>query len=116
MGGDVMHVPAAGVLQWAFMPAIWALARNSRSDEATVRGTLGTLPRLLDHVDALLTEGTIGGAQPNAADFQILAGVRVLLEFEDLRELVESRPSAAPARGLFPTWIGPMPRGLPMPS
>jgi glutathione S-transferase len=116
MGGDVMHVPAAGLLQWAFMPAIWALARNSHSDEATVRETLGRLPRLLDHVDALLAEGTIGGEQPNAADFQILSGVRVLLEFEDLRDLVESRLSAAPARALFPRWIGPIPRGLPMPS
>lgn len=116
MGGDVMHVPAAGLLQWAFMPAIWALARNSHADEATVRDTLGRLPGLLDQVDALMAEGTIGGDQPNAADFQILAGVRVLLEFEDLRDLVESRPSAAAARRLFPDWIGPIPGGLPAPS
>ena len=47
-----MHVPAAGLLQWAFMPAIWALARNSHADEATVRETLTRLPRLLDRVDS----------------------------------------------------------------
>ena len=116
MGTDVMHVPAAGLLEWAFMPAIWTLARNSHSDEATVRETLGRLPGLLDHVDALIADGTIGAEQPNAADFQILAGVRVLLEFEDLRDLVESRPSAARARRLFPEWIGPIPGELPPPS
>jgi glutathione S-transferase len=113
MGADVMHMPAAGLLQWAFMPAIWALARNSHADEETVRETLGRLTELLDHVDALLAEGTIGGEQPNAADFQVLAGVRVLLEFEDLAHVVGGRPCAAAARSLFPTWIGPIPRGLP---
>jgi glutathione S-transferase len=113
MGADVMHLPAAGLLQWAFMPAIWALARNSHADEATVRETIRRLPSLLDHVDALLAEGTIGGEQPNAADFQILAGVRVLCEFENLRPLLEWRPCAVAARALFPDWIGPIPRGLP---
>ena len=116
MGTDVMHVPAAGLLEWAFMPAIWTLARNSHSDEATVRETLGRLPGLLDHVDALIADGTIGAEQPNAGDFQILAGVRLLLEFEDLRDLVESRPNAARARRLFPEWIGPIPGELPPPS
>jgi len=116
MGADVMHMPAAGLLQWAFMPAIWALARNSHADEATVRETLTRLPGLLDHVDALIAEGTIGADQPNAADFQILAGVRVLLEFEDLRDIVEGRPSGDPARRLFPEWIGPIPGELPPPS
>jgi glutathione S-transferase len=116
MGADVMHLPAAGLLQWAFMPAIWALARNSHADEATVRETLTRLPGLLDHVDALIAEGTIGADQPNAADFQILAGVRVLLEFEDLRDIVEGRPSGDPARRLFPEWIGPIPGELPPPS
>jgi len=35
--------------------------------------TLGRLRGLLDHVDALVAEGTIGGEQPNAADFQVLS-------------------------------------------
>jgi hypothetical protein len=39
--------------------------------------------------------------------------VRVLLEFEDLRKLVEERPSAAAARRLYPHWAGPIPAGLP---
>ena len=70
-------------------------------------------PAQLDHVDALVAGGTIGGERPNAADFQILAGVRVLCEFEELAHLVEGRPCEAAARRLFPDWTGPVPRGLP---
>jgi glutathione S-transferase len=114
MGRDVMRVPAAGLVQAPFLPAIAGLARVSHADEATVRETIRRLPGLLDHVDGLLADGTIGGDQPNAADFQILSGVRVLLEFEDLGHLIEGRPCVAAARSLFPTWIGPIPRGLPL--
>jgi glutathione S-transferase len=69
---------------------------------------------LLDRVDALIAEGTMGGAAPNAADFQILSSVRVLLEFEELRNLLEGRPCAPAARLLFSDWVGPMPSGLPV--
>jgi glutathione S-transferase len=112
MGAEVMRLPGSGVLQWFFMPAIATLARNSHADEATVRDTVARLPGQLDHVDALIAAGTIGARPPNAADFQILSGVRVLLEIEDVAALAEGRPCAAAARALFPDWVGPMPRGL----
>jgi hypothetical protein len=95
------------------MPAIGALARVSHADEATARETLVRLPELLDRVDALIGERTIGGEQPNAADFQILSGVRALLEFEHLARLGEGRPCATAARRLFPDWDGPIPGDLP---
>ncbi len=114
MGTEVMRVPAARLVQVLFMPAIGALARVSHADEATVRETLVRLPGLLDRVDALIAEGTIGGERPNAADFQILSGVRVLLEFEDLAGLGEERPCATAARRLFPDWEGPIPGDLPL--
>ena len=113
MGSEVMRVPASRALQFAFLPAARRLAGLSHAYETTVRDTVARLPELLDHVDALLAEGTIGGAQPNAADFQILAGVRVLLEFEDLGPLLEGRPCAPAARRLFPDWLGPIPGRLP---
>jgi glutathione S-transferase len=78
-----------------------------------VHSALERLPNLLDRVDGLLDEGTIGATAPNAADFQILSSVRVLLEFEDLAPLIEGRPCAPAARLLFPGWAGPIPRGLP---
>jgi glutathione S-transferase len=112
MGSEVMRIPGAGLVQWLFMPAIAALARNSHADTPSVGDTLAQLPELLDHVDQLLADGTIGGEHPNAADFQILAGVRVLGEFEDLAALLDGRPCDAAARALFPEWVGPIPRGL----
>jgi hypothetical protein len=65
-------------------------------------------------VDALIADGTIGSGRPNAADFQILASVRVLLEFDDLGQLLEGRACAPLARLLYPNWHGPLPRGLPV--
>ena len=113
VGGDVIGLPGGRVLQFAFLPVIRQLARISHADEATVRATVADLPALLDHVDGLIENGTIGGGQPNAADFQILASVRVLLEFEDLGHLLEGRRCAPAARLLYPDWDGPIPRGLP---
>ena len=114
VGGDVIGLPGGRVLQFAFLPVIGQLARISHADEATVRATVRDLPALLDHVDALMSDGTIGGSEPNAADFQILASVRVLLEFEDLRHLLEGRACAPAARLLYPDWEGPIPSGLPL--
>ncbi len=113
VGSDVIGLPGGRVLQFAFLPVIGQLARISHADEATVRATVRDLPALLDRVDALISDGTIGGARPNAADFQILASVRVLLEFEDLGHLLEGRPCAPAARLLYPDWAGPIPGGLP---
>ena len=114
VGSDVIGLPGGRVLQFAFLPVIGQLARISHADEATVRATVRDLPALLDHVDALIADGTIGGAEPNAADFQILASVRVLLEFEDLGHLLEGRACAPAARLLYPDWEGPIPSGLPL--
>jgi len=113
MGTEVMGLPGAPALVPFFMPAIRRLAEISHADEARVRTTIAGVPAVLDRVDALIAEGTIGGATPNAADFQILSSVRVLLEFEDLRHLVEGRACARAARLLFPDWAGPIPCGLP---
>jgi glutathione S-transferase len=62
-----------------------------------VRRTVGALPSLLDHVEKLLDEGTIGGKQRNAADFQIGTSVRLLMTFEDLAPAMEGRKAAPPS-------------------
>jgi len=113
MGSEVMRVPGAAVIAPLFMPAIRRLAAISHADDARVRADIERLPELLDQVDRLVADGTIGGAEPNAADFQILASVRVLLEFEDLGGLLEGRACVPAARLLYPDWAGPIPRGLP---
>ncbi len=65
---------------------------------------LAALPALLDHVDELLAEGTIGGPRLNAADWQIGTSVRVLLAMEDVSRLVAGRPAEAHARRVQPDY------------
>jgi glutathione S-transferase len=113
MGTEVMHLPAPRLMAVLFMPVVRQLAAISRAGSERVREDLERLPELLDHVDGLIADGTIGGAEPNAADFQILASVGVLLAFADLAHLVRGRPCEAAARRLYPDWP-PIPGGLPV--
>jgi glutathione S-transferase len=112
MGTEILHVPAPRVLVVLFMPAIRQLARKSHADDARVRDDIARLPQLLDHVDKLIADGTIGAAEPNAADFQILASVGVLRAFADLGHMVRGRPCEAAARRVYPDWPA-IPGGLP---
>jgi glutathione S-transferase len=88
----------------AGLPVIRLLAAGA--DEERVREDRERLPGLLDRVDALIAEGTIGGDLPNAADFQVLSSVRVLLESSEPARAVSGRPCEAAARRLFPDWDG----------
>ena len=53
------------------------------------------------------------GDEPNAADFQIAATLRVMLSFHDLRPSLEGRPAAGLARRLVPHWPDEVPPFLP---
>ena len=66
----------------------------------------------LDHVDALIADGVLGGDQVNVADCQVAGSIRLLQTFEDLREGVDARPCGALARRLLPDYDGSMPRGV----
>jgi glutathione S-transferase len=72
---------------------------------------LQALPAKLDHIDALAAEGILNGGEPNAADLQIGATLRVLLTVGDLRPLVEGRPGEELARRHFPDYAGDVPAG-----
>lgn len=72
---------------------------------------LPALPSTLDHVDDLIAKGVIGGDHPNVADLQIGSSVRLLLNLEDLRPGIESRPAARLARRFFPEYPGHVPAG-----
>ena len=114
MARDVLHMPAPRRMAALFLPVIRRLAELSHANEAKVREALTGLPAQLDEVDRLIAAGTIGGDLPNAADFQVLSTVRVLLEFEELAELMDGLASVPLARRLYPQWPGPAPRGLPV--
>jgi glutathione S-transferase len=69
------------------------------------------LPGHIDHIDSLIEKGIIGGDQPNVADLQISATVRMLLNLEDLRPAIEDRPAGKLARRLIPDYPGHLPAG-----
>jgi glutathione S-transferase len=50
----------------------------------------------------LIAEGVIGGAEPNAADFQVATSVRLRMAFADLEPAIESRPAGEHARRIAP--------------
>jgi glutathione S-transferase len=72
---------------------------------------LAGFPAKLDHIDALAADGVVGGDEPNAADFQIAATLRVLLTVGDLRPLMEGRAAEQLARRWFPDYAGDVPAG-----
>jgi glutathione S-transferase len=83
-------------------PLIRAAMRLNNSTDEVVRGQIAAIPAALDKVDAWIAEGVIGGEQPNAADFQLAATVRLLMAFADLEPSIEGRPAAGLARRIAP--------------
>ena len=69
------------------------------------------LPSHLDRVDAWITEGTLGGEAPNAADLQIGSSIAMLNTHQDLRPLLDGRPSLELAVRQFADFPGEMPAG-----
>jgi glutathione S-transferase len=106
--GVPTSVPAA-----TSAPIVWVEQRLNRASAVTVRADLERLPALLDHIDELLAQGVIGGDEPNAADYQIAASVRLLLAFDQLRPLIEGRPTGAFATSIVPVFHGHVPPALP---
>lgn len=83
------------------------------ADDENVRTALSRLPDRLDRADDFVRTGVLGGATPNAADFQILPAIRLALTIEDLRPSIEDRPVGEAALRLLPRFPGNMPAGLP---
>jgi glutathione S-transferase len=94
-------------------PLIALSARFNEATDANARAALIALPDLLDRVDAYIADGTIGGAEPNAADFQIATTIGLALTLDDLKPLIEPRPAADLARRYVPNYPGHTPPILP---
>jgi glutathione S-transferase len=87
---------------------------NDVSD-AGVRADLAALPAMLDQIDAWIVAGVLDGPQPNAADLQIAATLRLLWSMRDLRPLIAGRPAKALATRWLPPMTAEVPEGaLPM--
>jgi glutathione S-transferase len=105
-------LPLSSGLRPFLTPAIVAMERRlNRINDAGVRADLADLPRALDRIEAWLGDGTLGGAQENAADLQIAAGLRLLMTLEDLAVPMRARPAGTFALRVFPDWDGRVPAG-----
>jgi glutathione S-transferase len=113
-----------GLLVATSPPLLRAALRLNDSTDDVVRGQIAAIPAALDKIDAWIAEGVIGGAQPNAADFQIAASLRLLMSFADFEPVIEGRSAGELARRLAPDppgqigpvfpaeWLAPLQAGV----
>ena len=106
-GGPPLDAPGTD-FAIKFVRATW---RYHGITAARLHEDLAGLPAKIEHVEQLAEDGVIGGAQPNAADLQIGATVRVLLPIGDLRPLLADTAAERIALGLFPDYPGDVPAG-----
>jgi glutathione S-transferase len=96
----------AGVLRAAtpvMAPVVLATLGVTR-DRA--KRALDELPAGLDRVDAAIADGVVGGAEPNAADFQVATCVRLATLIDELHPILADRPATALAYRLAPDYPG----------
>jgi len=110
---ELSGMPLPGVAATVNAPVAKRFARAVDASDDRVRADLAALPAMLDRVDQWVANGTIGGEEVNAADCQIASSIRVLLAFEEVRPMVELRPSAELAMRLFAAYPDPVPLRLP---
>jgi glutathione S-transferase len=83
----------------------WYARLIGATDEAVHADRL-VLPQTLDWIDARIATGVLGGAEPNAADFQIAPSVSRPMTVEELRpdhrDPARRSPSAGPRRDAPP--------------
>jgi glutathione S-transferase len=84
------------------------MARRNHAQDDRVRADLAALPAQLDHIDAWIADGVLGGDEPNAADLQIGSSIRLLLTIGDVRWLLDERPAVRLTR-----WFEPQVGGIP---
>jgi glutathione S-transferase len=63
---------------------------------------LRNLSAMLDTIDASIADGTIGGAQPNVADFMIAPSLALILYRPDVMPLFDGRPALELVDRLLP--------------
>jgi glutathione S-transferase len=107
-GGAGPLDPAGTDFAIQYVRASWKYHKISA---ARLAEDLAGLPAKIDHVDALVADGVLGGEQATAADLQIGATLRVLLCIGDLQQLLAGRPAEAIARRFFPDYAGEIPAG-----
>jgi glutathione S-transferase len=78
------------------------MAMRNKADDEKARADVAALPAQLDHIDAWIADGVLGGEQPNAADLQIGSSIRLLMTLGDIRPLIEGHACQALTRWFEP--------------
>ena len=112
LAADVTGVPLGGLIARPPLQAK-AFARAIGATDATVQADIAALPDTLDHVESLRADGVIGGASPNAADFQIASSLRSLANVGDLQPYIADHPAIVWSATVVDNLPGPTPSGLP---
>jgi glutathione S-transferase len=107
-GGAGTLDPAGTDFAIGFLRGSW---KYHNITAARLAEDLQGLPAKLDHIDALIADGVIGGDEPNAADLQIGATLEVLACVADLKPLLAGRPAGELAARWFPGRDGEVPAG-----
>ena len=94
-------------------PIIAAEVRIHDITDTAVRDDLAAFGSWLDKIDGWIADGLLGGDEPNAADFQIAAALRLAMTLQDLRGVISERPAGDLAMRLVPDYPGDIPPILP---
>lgn len=86
------------------------LARVHGATDAAVKADLDALPTMLAQIDDWIAGGLLDGL--NAATFQIMPSVRLLMTIADLSPLFENSPAAELAKNLVPDYAAQVSRGV----
>ncbi|HXP37643.1 MAG TPA: glutathione S-transferase family protein [Solirubrobacteraceae bacterium] len=106
-GGEPLD-PAGTDFAIKFVRATW---RYHKITATRLHDDLAGLPAKIAHIEALAEAGVLDGEQPNAADLQIAATIRVLLPLGDLGPLFEGSAAERIALRFFPSYPGSVPQG-----
>ena len=112
MEGAKLGVPV-GLAVKTGAPIVALSARFNGSTDEAVRADLASLPADLDRLDAWIADGVLGGEPLNAAHLQIATSLRLLMSFDDLRSMIESRPAGELALRAVPDFPGKAPPVFP---
>jgi glutathione S-transferase len=110
--GAKLGIPIGLALRTA-APIVAASAHFNEATDENVRRGLADLPGMLQRIDDWIADGTIGGEQPNIADFQIAPSLRLAMTLDDLRPAIEGRPAGELAKRVVPDYPGKTPPILP---
>lgn len=99
-------MPMPGLFSHLLKPVARRFAGISGADDASVRRDLQALPSLLDHADDLIGQEVIGASRPNAATFQIVPSLRLLMNLRQLEPTFDGRPCARLAEEMLPDYPG----------